>query len=129
MKNLFFILFLFLCVRVSAQYTVQNAHSHNDYANSVPFWTAYNAHFGSIEADIFAIDGKLIVAHTKSETKEGRTLDDLYIKPLVLRYEQNRNQPWLDYDGELQLLIDLKTPASPTLDLLVQKLKKYQLKI
>ena len=125
MKNLFFLFFLFLCIQLNAQYTVQNAHSHNDYANKVPFWTAYNARFGSIEVDIFAVNGELIVAHHKSETKKGRTLDDLYIKPLVLRYEQNRNQPWPDYDGKLQLMIDLKTPPSPTLDLLVAKLKQY----
>ncbi len=125
MKNIFFLLSLFLCIQVNAQYTVQNAHSHNDYANKVPFWTAYNAHFGSIEADIFEVNGELIVAHTKSEAKKGRTLDDLYIKPLVLRYEQNRNKPWPDYDGKLQLLIDLKTPPSTTLDLLVDKLKQY----
>ena len=125
MKHLFFLPLLFLCVQLNAQYTVQNAHSHNDYANRVPFWTAYNARFGSIEADIFAVNGELIVAHTKNEIKKGRTLDELYIKPLVLRYEQNRNKPWLDYDGELQLMIDLKSPTSPTLNLLVEKLKQY----
>ena len=125
MKNILSLLLFFLCVQLNAQYTVQNAHSHNDFANRVPFWTAYNARFGSIEADIFAVNGELIVAHTKSEAKKGRTLDDLYINPLVLRYEQNRNKPWPDYDGELQLLIDLKTPPVPTLDLLVAKLKQY----
>ena len=125
MKNILSLLLFFLCIQLNAQYTVQNAHSHNDYANRVPFWTAYNAHFGSIETDIFAVNGELIVAHTKSEAKKGRTLDDLYINPLVLRYEQNRNKPWPDYDGKLQLLIDLKTPSVPTLDLLVAKLKQY----
>ncbi len=125
MKNIIAFLFLFLCLQVSAQYTVQNAHSHNDYANKVPFWTAYNAHFGSIEADIFAVNGELYVAHTKSEAKKARTLDDLYIKPLVLRYEQNRGKPWPDYNGKLQLLIDLKTPPSPTLNLLIAKLAQY----
>ncbi|MDR1156148.1 MAG: phosphatidylinositol-specific phospholipase C/glycerophosphodiester phosphodiesterase family protein [Bacteroidales bacterium] len=125
MKNIFSLLFFFLCVQLNAQYTVRNAHSHNDYARKAPFWTAYNAHFESIEADIFAVDGALIVAHSKRETRKGRTLDELYIQPLVLRYEQNRNKPWPDYDGKLQLLIDLKTPAASTLDLLVDKLKQY----
>ena len=125
MKNILSLLLFFLCIQLNAQYTVQNAHSHNDFANRVPFWTAYNARFGSIEADIFAVNGELIVAHTKSEAKKGRTLDDLYINPLVLRYEQNRNKPWPDYDGELQLLIDLKTPPVPALELLVAKLQQY----
>src|SRR4051812_7321262 len=34
-------------------YTVANAHSHNDYEQPTPSWTAYNEGFGSIEADIF----------------------------------------------------------------------------
>lgn len=125
MKNFLFILFLFLCFRINAQYSAQNAHSHNDYANKAPFWTAYNAHFGSIGVDVFAVNGELIVARTKSETKKGRTLDELYLKPLALRYEQNRNQPWPAGEGKLQLIIDLKTPPSPTLDLLVNQLKQY----
>lgn len=125
MKNYLFIFFLFLCIRINAQYTAQNAHSHNDYANKVPFWTAYNAHFGSIGIDVFAVNGELIVANSKSETKKGRTFDGLYIKPLLLRYEQNRNQPWPSDEGKLQLIIDLKTPPSPTLDLLVKQLKQY----
>ena len=125
MKNIFSLLLIFLCSQSNAQYTVQNAHSHNDYANKVPFWTAYNARFGSIEADIFAMNGELIVAHTKRGTKKGRTLDDLYIKPLVLRYEQNRNKPWPDDDGKLQLMIELKTAPIPTLEMLVAKLQQY----
>jgi hypothetical protein len=42
-------------------YTIANTHSHNDYEQRVPFWTAYNAQFGSIEADIFLVDGRLMV--------------------------------------------------------------------
>jgi len=125
MKNSLFILFLFLSFRIDAQYSPQNAHSQNDYANKVPFWTAYNAHFGSIGVDIFAVNGELIVARTKGETKKGRTLDELYLKPLALRYEQNRNQPWPTGEGKLQLIIDLKTPPSSTLNLLANQLKQY----
>jgi len=59
MRNIYFLFFLFTCIPVNAQYSVQNAHSHNDYRNKVPFWTAYNARFGSIEVDVFAVDGEL----------------------------------------------------------------------
>ena len=44
-------------------YTVANAHSHNDYKNNIPFLRAYEKGFGSIEADVFAVNGKLMVAH------------------------------------------------------------------
>ncbi len=125
MKNIVSLFLLILCLQANAQYTVQSAHSHNDYEQLIPFWTAYNAHFGSIEADIFAVDGELYVAHDKRGIKKERTLDALYLEPLVLCYTQNRNKPWPDFDGKLQLLIDLKTSATPTLDLLVAKLTQH----
>jgi alkaline phosphatase len=40
-----------------------------------------------------------------------------------MRY--NGGKPWHDHDSDLQLLIDLKTEAVPTLDLLTLKLKDY----
>ncbi len=42
------------------RYTIANTHSHNDYEQPIPFWTAYNAQFGSIEADVFLVDGRLV---------------------------------------------------------------------
>jgi alkaline phosphatase len=45
------------CSAPGLHYTIANTHSHNDYEQPIPFWTAYNAQFGSIEADIFLIDG------------------------------------------------------------------------
>lgn len=125
MKNIFLLFLVASCFQANAQYTALNAHSHNDYAQRVPFWTAYNAHFGSIEADIFAVDGELFVAHNKGDIKKDRTLDALYIEPIALRFKQNRGQAWSNFDGKLQLLIDLKTPPTPTLDLLVAKLAQY----
>ena len=56
MKQCVLFLFLAISARVDAQpsaYTVSQAHSHNDYEQAVPFWTAYREGFGSIEADIF----------------------------------------------------------------------------
>lgn len=37
-------------------YSVSNAHAHNDYEHPAPFYTAYNAGFGSIEADIIFLN-------------------------------------------------------------------------
>jgi len=113
------------CLSLSAQYTTLNAHSHNDYENETPFWLAYNNHFGSIESDIWAINGDLFVAHNKSDIKQERSLDILYLQPIINMVRNNKGKAWSNYNSTFQLLIDLKTGVEPTLSLLVEKLKKY----
>ena len=49
-------------------------HSHNDYAQERPFWGAYEAGADSIEADVYLVDGDLLVAHTRKELKKENTL-------------------------------------------------------
>ena len=127
MKKLLSAILLFLSITVTAQvqYTTMNAHSHNDYEQKTPFMLAYNAHFGSIEADIWAVNGDLFVAHNKSDIKAERSLDSLYIQPIVRFFRKNGGKAWRNYPSTFQLMIDLKTPFEPTLSLLVEKLKKY----
>lgn len=108
-----------------AQYTTLNAHSHNDYEQKTPFFLAYNARFGSIEADIWAIDGELFVAHDRNQVKAERTIESLYLLPIVKLFRENGGRAWKDSHASFQLLIDLKTGVEPTLTLLVNKLKKY----
>lgn len=125
-KSLLTILLLLIVLyQVPAQYTTLNAHSHNDYENDVPFRLAWDNHFGSIEADIWAIDGELYVAHNKNEIQASRTLDSLYIQPVVRIFRQNGGKAWKDHPGTFQLLIDLKTPVQPTLAILIEKLKSF----
>lgn len=110
---------------VKAQYSTLNAHSHNDYSNDIPFWLAYCNHFGSIEADIWAVGKELYVAHNKSDISPDRSLDVLYIQPIVKLVKHNGGNAWNDHSSSFQLLIDLKTDVEPTLSLLVEKLRKY----
>lgn len=114
-----------IMISLEAQYSPLNAHSHNDYANKVPFWLAYNRHFGSIEADIWAVGSQLLVAHSESEIRSYLTLDSLYIRPVVNLFRQNNGRPWADCSSSFQLLIDLKTATEPTLSMLIEELKKY----
>lgn len=127
MKKLLAALILLGSISLSgmAQYTTLNAHSHNDYEQKTPFYLAYNAHFGSIEADIWAVDGELFVAHARNKITPSRTMDQLYIQPIVELFKKNKGQTWNDSKATFQLLIDLKTGVEPTLSLLVTKLKKY----
>jgi len=118
-------LLLITLTNVYPQYTTLNAHSHNDYENNPPFMLAYDNHFGSIEADIWAVNGELYVSHNEKDIITSRTLDSLYIGPIVRIFRQNGGRAWKDNPGTFQLLIDLKTPVEPTLSLLIQKLIRY----
>lgn len=126
-KRTFF--FLFICLNFfSSQsfsqeksYTVANAHAHNDYEHMLPFYTAYRAGFGSIEADIFPVNGVLLVAHSKKEIKAQRTLKNLYLDPLLKELQSNAKR-------KVKLLIDIKENYKESLQLLMQELdplKKY----
>ena len=108
-----------------AHYTTANAHSHNDYENPVPFKTAYAEGFGSIEADIFLQDGKLLVGHDLNEIKSQRTLEEYYLSPMQACLEKNHQHIYADTNRHLQLLIDVKTEAVSTLTQLIKVLRQY----
>lgn len=128
MRFIYYCFFLFIFQNASAQpvqYTVANAHSHNDYEQRVPFWAAYNAGFGSIEADIFFRDSQLLVAHEEKELVNKRTVEDLYLKPILSCIEKNNGHVYSDSTKQLQLLIDVKTDSIATLNKLIEVLQNY----
>ena len=101
------------------------AHAHNDYEQPVPFFAAYDAQVGSIEADVFLQNGALYVAHDPEDIRPDRTLEALYLKPLQKKIQQNNGTPYSQPETKLQLLIDLKTDGKATLPVLVKTLEKY----
>jgi len=107
------------------KYSVTNTHSHNDYEQAIPFWMAWQEKFGSIEADIFLQEGRLLVGHNREEIKAGRTLEEYYIKPLLSCVEKNNGYPYADSSLRLQMLIDVKADSVAVLDALVVLLNKY----
>lgn len=106
-------------------YSPAQAHSHNDYEQTIPLWQAYDQAFGSIEADIYARNGQLYVAHDSANIADSRTLEALYIKPIVEKVRANKGKVYADASYGLQWLIDLKTPARLSLPLLVRALNAY----
>lgn len=111
-------------VAQSARYTTANAHAHNDYEHNVPFYTAYYKHFGSIEADVFARNGQLYVAHEEKEIDSARTLARLYLQPLQAMIRKY-NGDIFDNGRPLQLLIDFKTDSVQTMQALLQLLQQF----
>lgn len=107
------------------RYSVANAHSHNDYENPIPFLTAYHEAFGSIEADVFLVHDTLFIGHSEDELKRHRTLDDYYLKPLNQFVLDNGGHPYKDSTRHLQMLIEAKTEAVPTINKLIAMLRHY----
>ncbi|WP_315821228.1 alkaline phosphatase [Paraflavitalea speifideaquila] len=108
-----------------AAYTTANAHSHNDYENPLPFRAAYNEGFGSIEADLHLINDTLWVAHDSAKPGISPTFERLYLQPLDKEVGLHNGYPYADHTKKLQVLIDLKTAAIPTLDKVVTALRQY----
>jgi alkaline phosphatase len=134
LRKYLFVLTLFLTELnlVSAQplnYTVSNAHAHNDYVHPHPFFTAYEAGFGSIEADIFLFHNRLLIGHDSADLAAKRTLESYYLKPLNIKVKKNKGHVFPNPDKKLILLIDIKTTPQETLNKLVHVLKKYPLLI
>lgn len=106
-------------------YTTANAHSHNDYEKPFPFQAAYKEGFGSMEADLHLINDTLWVAHDSARLGIDPTFEVLYLQPLEKEVVRHNGFPFVDPTKKLQLLIDLKTAAIPTLDKVVAALRKY----
>jgi len=100
-------------------YTVADAHSHNDYMNNIPFFRAYEKGFGSIEADVFAVNGQLMVAHEKRFIAANRSLKILYTDPLTEKLKRDPNR-------QLRLLIEIKEDYKSVLPLVITELKPLQ---
>jgi hypothetical protein len=100
------------------------AHAHNDYLHSRPLLDALDQGFTSIEADIFLVDGQLLVAHYLKDVKSERTLQKLYLEPLYQRFKQNSGKLFSNNE-RLTLLIDIKNQGEQTYQLLSQQLEAY----
>lgn len=85
-----------------------HAHAHNDYLHTRPLLDALDHGFCSVEADIYLVDGKLLVAHDRDKVKQDRTLQALYLDPLRERVRKNGGRVYPD-GPEFTLLIDLKS--------------------
>ena len=108
-----------------SQQATFRAHSHNDYKQPNPFQHAFARGFSSIEADVFLVKGRLLVAHEIGDTKENRSLESMYLEPLSKELKKRRGKANDPSAPSFQLLIDVKSEAMTTLDAIVDLLKKF----
>jgi glycerophosphoryl diester phosphodiesterase len=103
---------------------VTQAHAHNDYEHERPLLDALAQGICSVEADVWLVDGELLVAHDREQVTAGRTLESLYLKPLHERVRANGGRVFRD-GPEVTLLIDVKSEAVPTYAALKEALERH----
>jgi hypothetical protein len=103
------------------------AHAHNDYEHPRPLLDALSHGFCSVEADVFLIDGELIVAHNlpaKPDTL--RSLKNLYLAPLKAHLLRNQGVVYPGFKGPFYLMIDIKAKGNAVFQVLKNQLQPYQ---
>lgn len=118
-------LMFFFGAACSQPYNSSRIFAHNDYVRARPFYTAFNLRVGYIEADVYLVGDNLLVAHQRNEIQPEKTLQALYLEPLLQQVEKNGGSVYPEGTTDLTLMIDLKTAGEPTLKKLVQKLQQY----
>lgn len=119
----FLLLFVSQALAVFAADSAEfRSHSHNDYEQKAPLATALENHMGSVEADVWLIDGELRLGHRRDATRPGWTLRSDYLDPLKARVKAQGGKVYRD-GPPLVLLIDIKSDAEPTFVAILRELE------
>lgn len=104
---------------------LRHAHAHNDYWHKRPLVDALEQGLTSVEADVYLVDGTLLVGHDRKELHADRNLESLYLAPLAerVRRYQGRVMPGCD---QFILLIDFKSESQLSCEALSALLERYR---
>ncbi len=98
------------------------AYAHNDYANRHPLYDALSLGYQGVEADFHLVRGRLLVAHDLRDVRSDRTLEALYLRPLLAWVERcGYGLP----DHPLLFNIEAKTEGYDAYHVLVRLLRTY----
>lgn len=109
---------------------LERAHAHNDYEHGRPLYDALDHGFKSVEADVWLIDGELVVSHddprlpTTAQPKG--TLESLYLDPLRREVKENGGSVYAGDPDYFTLLIDIKSEDVATYRALHEQLREYR---
>lgn len=104
--------------------TLEHAYAHRDCEYNLPLWRSLHAGFRFIEADVYSLFGRILVAHDLQRLRPWRTLQTLYLEPLHHYLQQNQGVLFVD-KCPLWLFVDVKTPASASYAALHKLLASY----
>jgi hypothetical protein len=126
-KAMFFLLLFVSPFAVRSQsITLANAFAHNDYRHKRPLLDAEHNGYTHIEADVFLHKNKLVVAHINPYFKGKRTLENLYLAPLLEQTLKNNGNVYEGYDKTITLMVDIKTDGKKTYEHMKELLEKYR---
>lgn len=113
-------------------------HSHNDYDRDIPLFRALSVGCTGIEADIWLINNDLQVGHTRRALRPARTLQSLYLNPIMnILNSQNKQNPNVNISEpligvfnhapqeSLILLLDFKEDATMLFPHVVSQLASF----
>jgi glycerophosphoryl diester phosphodiesterase len=100
-----------------------NAHAHNDYEHKRPLYEALELGFVSVEADVFLVNGRLLVAHNRKDLKPNRSLKSLYLQPL---FDHVRAHGSVYPGHEFTLMVDIKADGEAATRALINELEPYR---
>ncbi len=103
---------------------LSQAHAHNDYHHTKPLHDALACGFTSVEADIYLVEGELLVGHDRAELRPARTLQSLYLDPLRDRIREHEGHVYAR-EAPFGLLIDIKSRGTSTYEALDAVLAEY----
>lgn len=118
--------FLFFSLYVISGFTQVKVHSHNDYLQAQTFDLAYQNQVYEIEADVFEVNGELIVAHSKEEINPKNTLKRIYLDRIDSLFNLYKGKISADRKYTFSLMIDFKTPFETTFPVLKKQIEEYQ---
>ena len=117
------IVFTLSCLLPLAQPLI---HAHNDYQKREPLTNALKNKVFSIEADIYFYNNKLVVAHDKKDLSMAKTLDSLYLQPIINLFQQHKGAIDKDTGYTPVLMIDIKENGEAVIAELIKRLSTHR---
>lgn len=110
------------------------AHAHGDGEHERPLYDALSHGFTSVEADVWLVGGRLLVAHDRGDVYSAGTLRRLYLDPLERLAAANGGvvlpgrpcDAGRTWPGGFQLLVDMKSDAEAGYAALHELLGRYR---
>lgn len=100
-------------------------HSHNDYFRKRPLLDALDHGICSVEADVYLVDGQILLGHDLKDVKPERTLQVLYLDSLRERANANGGRVFPG-GPSITLLVDIKSDGPATYEKLRQVFEGYK---